>query len=123
VPRSTLATLAFACALLLGACIGGGVDCGALADEIELTVTAETLAPSSVDVCRDAEVTLTITPEVDGVLHIHHYDAHVPATNVTAGQVLELTFTAERAGQFPIELHTDENTQGVNVGLLTVHEP
>jgi hypothetical protein len=123
VHRSTLATLAFACTLVLGACIGGGVDCGALADEIEITLTAETLTPSSIAVCRDAEVALTIRPEVDGVIHIHGYDAEVPATGVTAGEVLELTFSAERSGQFPIELHTDENTQGVNVGLLTVHEP
>jgi hypothetical protein len=123
VHRSALATLAFACVLVLGACIAGGVDCGALTDEIELTLTAETLTPSSLAVCRDAEVTLNITPGVDGVLHIHGYDDYVPATNVTAGEGLELTFTAGRSGQFPIELHTDENTQGVNVGLLTVHEP
>jgi len=66
---------------------------------------------------------LVITPQVDGVLHVHGYDAELPATTVVAGEVIELTFTAGRSGQFPIELHTDEDTQGVSVGILTVHEP
>ena len=61
--------------------------------------------------CRDREVTLVVTSEVDGILHIHGYDVEVPATEVTAGEVTELAFTARRSGQFPIELHTDENTR------------
>lgn len=110
-------------ALILAGCNGGGVDCAALPTRIELTLTADSLTPTNPAVCRDLEVTLVVTSEVDGVLHIHGYDEHVPATTVTAGEVAELVFTAGRSGQFPIELHTDENTQGVNVGLFTVHEP
>ncbi len=110
-------------AALLAGCIGGSPACEALPAEIELTLTAETLTPSDPAVCRGSDVTLTVTAEVDGVLHIHGYDAEVPATPVTQGEVVELAFTAERSGQFPIELHTDENTQGVNVGLFTVNEP
>lgn len=117
------AVLALLGATVLAGCIGGPSACDALPAEIELTLTAETLAPSDPAVCRGSDVTLTVTAEVDGALHIHGYDAEVPATAVTRGEVLELTFTAERSGQFPIELHTDENTQGINVGLFTVHEP
>jgi hypothetical protein len=117
------AVLALLGATVLAACIGGPPACDALAAEIELTLTADTLTPSDPAVCRGSDVVLTIDAEVDGVLHIHGYDAEVPATPVTQGEVLELAFTAERSGQFPIELHTDENTQGVNVGLFTVHEP
>jgi hypothetical protein len=117
------AVLALLGGTVLGACIGGPPACEALPAEIELTLTADTLTPSDPAVCRGSDVTLTIDAEVDGVLHIHGYDAEVPAMPVTQGDVLELVFTAERSGQFPIELHTDENTQGVNVGLLTVHEP
>ena len=108
---------------VLAGCIGGPPPCQPRPTDIELTLTAETLAPSDPSVCRGSEVTLTVAPDVDGVLHIHGYDAEVPATPVTRGEVVELVFTAERSGQFPIELHTDENTQGVNVGLFTVNEP
>lgn len=117
------AALALICAPLLAACIGGPPACEALPAKIELTLTAETLTPSDPAVCRGTDVTLTIAAEVDGVLHIHGYDAEVPATPVSRGEVLELAFTADRSGQFLIELHTDENTQGVSIGLFTVHEP
>jgi hypothetical protein len=108
---------------VLGACIGGDADCAALPTRIELTLTADELTPRSPAVCRDREVTLVVSSEVDGVLHIHGYDDAVPATQVTAGEMTELVFTARRSGQFPIELHTDENTQGVALGVFTVHEP
>lgn len=115
--------LALTLAVMLAACTGGGPDCAALPNDIELTLTAETLSPSSIEVCRDDDVTLTVDAQVTGVLHIHGYDAEVPATNVIEGEILELRFSAGRSGQFPIELHTDENTQGASVGLFTVHEP
>ena len=119
--RATLAALLVA--VVLGACIGGDPDCAELPTRIELTLTADELSPENPAVCRDREVTLVVTSEVDGILHIHGYDVEVPATEVTAGEVTELAFTARRSGQFPIELHTDENTQGVALGVFTVHEP
>ena len=109
--------------VVLAGCIGGDADCGALPTRIELTLAADELTPASPSVCRDREVTLVVTSEVDGILHIHGYDEEVPATEVTAGETTELVFTTRRSGQFPIELHTDENTQGVALGIFTVHEP
>lgn len=120
--RSMLVVLV-ACATVLGACIGASAQCETLPEDIELTLSATTLTPSDPAVCRGDEVTLTVSPEIEGVLHVHGYDEELPATAVTEGEVVELAFSATRSGQFPIELHTDENTQGVNVGLLTVHEP
>ena len=117
--------LALAAVVMLAAagCIGGSPTCDALPTAIDLTLTADSLTPQDPAVCRDRDVTLAVTSNVDGVFHIHGYDEEVPATTVTAGETVELTFTASRSGQFPIELHTDENTQGVNVGIFTVHEP
>jgi len=109
--------------LAAAGCIGGSPTCDALPTAIDLTLTADSLTPQDPAVCRDRDVTLAVTSNVDGVFHIHGYDEEVPATTVTAGEPVELTFTASRSGQFPIELHTDENTQGVNVGIFTVHEP
>ncbi len=90
---------------------------------VDLQLTADALTPSDPAVCRDQEVTLIFTSKVDGVIHIHGYDEIVPATPVTANEDLELSFVAERSGQFPIELHPDADPTGVNVGVFTVHEP
>jgi hypothetical protein len=119
----SIGALALASAVLLAGCIGTESGCFALVAEIEATLSADSLAPSNLEVCRGDQVTLTVTPEVDGVLHVHGYDDELPAVTVATGKEIELGFTATRSGQFPIELHTDENTAGVSVGLLTVHEP
>lgn len=121
--RFAWAPVAAALAIILGGCIGGDRECASLPTRIELRLSADTLTPADPAVCRDRQVTLVLTPEIDGVLHIHGYDEQVPATTVRAGQVLELVFTAARSGQFPIELHRDRDTTEVNVGIFTVHEP
>ena len=110
-------------AIVLSGGIGGNPACDALPTRIELEVTAESLTPPNPEVCRDREVTLVVSPEVDGVLHIHGYDEQVPATTVAAGEVIELEFTASRSGQFPIELHSEGKSAGVELGIFRVHEP
>ena len=97
-------------------------DCDEPAKTIELTVNATTLEPNDPAACRDQEVTLRVGSEVDGVIHIHGLDALVPATTIAAGEEVVLDFTAERSGQFPIELHPADDPQGVSVGIFTVHE-
>ena len=113
--------------LLLTACVEDtGPDagsCAAPAVRIELAVSADALDPNDPSVCRDQEVTLIISPQVDGVFHIHGYDEHVPATEVHDGEEIELQFTAARSGQFPIELHPLDDPTGVDIGVFTVHEP
>jgi hypothetical protein len=117
-----LAVAVVLCALLAG-CPGGTADCDSLPERYELALDAETLTPSDPAVCRGDEVTLLVRSEVDGIVHIHAYDAQVPATPVAAGESVELSFTADRSGQFSIELHPDDDPQGVVVGIFTVHEP
>ena len=113
--------------LLLAACVEDtrpqGEACEAPAIEVALTLSEDGLQPTSPSVCRDQQVTLAITSSIDGVIHIHGYDEWVPATEVAAGEDLELTFVAERSGQFPIELHPADDPQGVDLGVFTVHEP
>lgn len=115
--------LAAIATVLLSGCTGGTGDCEALPNRIEVSLSADARAPGNPAVCRDDDVTLVVTPEIDGIFHIHGYDEQVSATEMTAGEAIELEFIATRSGQFPIELHTDDNTEGVNVGILTVHEP
>lgn len=121
------ALILMAMALLLSACVEDtrpqGEACASPTIELALTLSEDGLQPPGPSVCRDQEVTLAITSSVDGVIHIHGYDEWVPATEVVAGEDLELTFTAERSGQFPIEMHPADDPQGVELGVFTVHEP
>jgi hypothetical protein len=120
--RTFAALLATLLVTVLAGCIEDSA-CASLPTRIELAVAADGLTPADPATCRGEDVTLVVTAEVDGILHIHGYDAEVPATEIAAGEVTELEFTASRSGQFPIELHTDENAAGASVGIFTVHEP
>lgn len=118
-----IALLASALILLAG-CIPDTrpAACDAPEIEIALTLSESALKPAPA-VCRGQEVTLVVSSQVDGVLHIHGYDAEVPATQVHAGEVTEMAFTAGRSGQFPVELHPLDDPRGVSVAVFTVHEP
>lgn len=121
------ALVLMAIVLVLAACVEDtrpqGESCEAPTIEVALTLSEDGLQPASPSVCRDQEVTLAITSSVDGVVHIHGYDDWVPATEVVAGEDLELTFVAEKSGQFRIELHPADDPRGVELGIFTVHEP
>ena len=111
--------------LLIAGCVTDGRPsaCDQPSITIDLQLTADALTPSELAACRDQDVNLVVTSKVDGVIHIHGYDEMVPATQVTAGDDLHLSFVAERAGQFPIELHPAADPTGLSVGVFTVHEP
>jgi hypothetical protein len=79
------------------------------------------MSPSSLAVCRGQDVVLLVDAGVDAVFHVHGYDEQLPAAHVTGGEVTTLEFTAEREGQFPIEIHPADDPRGVEVGILTVH--
>lgn len=89
---------------------------------VQVAVTIDAMTPNNPGVCRGQEVTLVIVSDFDGIFHIHGYDAAVPATPMEAGDRLELVFTADRAGQFPIEIHPADDPRGVNLGIFTVYE-
>lgn len=120
--RPRLAVLA-AALLLLTACVDDVRPSGCDAETVELLVTldAAEMTPRSLAVCRGQEVTLAVDSSVDAVFHVHGYDDALPAASVVAGETAELTFTADREGQFPIEIHPSDDPQGIEVGILTVH--
>ncbi|MDQ2689091.1 MAG: hypothetical protein M3Y29_02300 [Chloroflexota bacterium] len=117
--------LVAAVSLLLVACVSESrpATCDEPSVTIELELSTDGLSPTNPAVCRDQGVTLEIASEVDGIIHIHGYDAQVAATEVISGETLRLEFIAERAGQFPIELHPADDPRGVDVGIFSVHEP
>ncbi len=95
-------------------------DCDASSVERAATLTEGGLAPDGFDVCKGQAVTITITVQRAGELHLHGYDDQVPAQEVEVGDVAELAFSASRSGQFPLELHT--GTDEIELAILTVHE-
>ena len=125
--RSVPSLLLAVVALLASACVPDtGIDpeqCAEPTIRVELRVTRDVLEPADPAVCRDQEVTLLVTSQVDGILHIHGYDSEVPAFEVRAGEAAEVSFTAVRSGQFPVEFHAADDPAGVGVGVFTVHEP
>ena len=123
--RVRTAILLGAVALLAAACVDFGLppDCDEPDVAREVTVTGGAMSPGSIEVCRDQQVTLVVDAETDGVFHIHGYDQQVPATTIEAGVELRLEFAAGRSGQFPIELHPADDPTGIDIGILTVHEP
>lgn len=97
--------------------------CAASAVEVELTLTTSSLNPGDPSACRGQVVTLRIESEVEGMLHVHGYDAELIPIDVGPGLTTEISFDATRSGQFPIELHSEQDSDGSTVGILTVYEP
>jgi hypothetical protein len=117
------ASMGFLAALLVG-CVTDNRPATCNADEttLELTVSATALEPNDPAACRGQVVTMILGPEVDGIFHVHGLDTTVPATTVVAGEQVTLEFTADRSGQFPIEIHPGDDPQGVSIGIFTVYE-
>jgi plastocyanin len=117
-------------AMLLFAGVAGGCveqpalpdDCDASAVEREASLGGDHLDPEALDVCKGQKVTIAITTQRAGDLHLHGYEDEAPEVAVEPGDTATFTFTAARAGQFVIELHTASEGE-IEVGLLTVHEP
>ena len=122
-PRSPLLAIvgvATVC-LALAACVTETrpADCNADSATRQLTLANDRLTPQNTAACWGQQVRLTVTSEEQGVLHLHGYEQ---AAGVDVGDTVELAFTADRAGQFPFELHVAGEQEGISVGILTVHE-
>jgi hypothetical protein len=90
--------------------------------EFTATLADGRLDPVTFAACRDQEVTITITVEQDGILHLHGYDDLLSAQEVRAGEEAELSFAATHVGQFPIALHPQGGSSELTVGTLIVHD-
>jgi hypothetical protein len=115
--------------LLVGSTAAGCVtqsglpdDCGAANVERQASLDGERLSPESIDVCKGQHVTLDITTQRAGELHLHGYDEEAPEIEVEVGDTAHFDFTAVRSGQFMVELHSADGTEA-EVGVFTVHEP
>ncbi len=81
---------------------------------INVTVVgAKTMKPTDLSAHHNDMVTMNVTSDTDGEVHLHGYDIHF---DNKAGQVTTHTFKADKTGDFPIEW---EST-GAPLGHLVV---
>jgi heme/copper-type cytochrome/quinol oxidase subunit 2 len=68
---------------------------------INVTVAgAKSMSPSELSVHQDDTVTINVTSDTTGEVHLHGYDIHF---DCTAGQATTHTFEADKTGHFDIE--------------------
>jgi hypothetical protein len=68
---------------------------------IDVTVTkASSMTPSDLKANHNDTVTINVTSDTDGEVHLHGYDIHF---DTKAGQVVSQTFKAVNTGDFEIE--------------------
>ncbi|HEV2216433.1 MAG TPA: hypothetical protein VGV88_02560 [Candidatus Dormibacteraeota bacterium] len=76
----------------------------------DVTVThADTMKPSELDVHQNDMVTINITSDMDGEVHLHGYDIHFD--NI-AGNVTTHSFKADKSGTFEIEWESSSTHLG-----------
>jgi hypothetical protein len=112
---------AIALALVLAACSGESADpCTRESVTLTATVTVDAVEPGTLEACRGQEVTMELAAQTDGVFHIHGYDD--VAIVLHSGETTSVTFAADVAGQFIIELHS-AGVDEKEIGVFTVNEP
>jgi hypothetical protein len=124
-PLAHLLVVAVAAVAMLAGCVPDvalPATCTQASVSFEATLVDQRLEPATFDVCRDQEVTISLTVEQGGILHLHGYDDQLGAKEVRSGQDLDLAFTAARVGQYPIALHTLDGANELTVGTLVVHD-
>ncbi len=78
-----------------------------------VTVTgATTMQPSTLSVHQNDNVTINITSDTDGEVHLHEYDIHF---DTKAGQVVSHTFKADKTCSCDIEWESTSHGLGTLV--------
>jgi len=108
-------TVIVAAVIVLSA-VGGGIlvysnqSHGGGNREINVTVTGgKSMSPSEWTAHENDTVTIKITSDTDGEVHLHGYD--IPF-DCKAGQVTTRTFKADKTGNFPIEWESTSTPLG-----------
>ena len=63
-------------------------------------VGAKSMSPSDLPAHQNDTITINITSDTDGEVHLHGYDIHF---ETKAGQTVSQTFKADKTGDFEIE--------------------
>jgi len=75
-----------------------------------VTVTGgKSMSQDTLKAHHDDNITINITSDTDGEVHLHGYDIHF---DTKAGQVVTQTFKAVNTGDFPIEWESTSTSLG-----------
>ena len=74
----------------------------------------KTMSPSTLSAHQNDTVTINVTSDTDGEVHLHLYDV---IFNTKKGQTVSHTFKADKTGTFPIEWESTST----ELGQLTVN--
>ena len=103
-------------AVLVVFVIGGGILIYATTSHggqnvtINLNVTGGTkMNPDNPTAHQNDKVTINVTSDTDGEVHLHGYDIHF---DTKAGQTVTQKFTADKTGDFPIEWESTSTELG-----------
>ena len=93
-----------------GYIIFGNAHKGGQNRTIDVTVTAaSSMKPSNLTANQNDTVTINITSDTSGEVHLHGYDIHF---ETKAGQVVSQTFKADKTGRFDIEWESTSTPLG-----------
>jgi hypothetical protein len=96
--------------MIFGRLAGGSAE----ALTVDVTVTGTTMSPNPISVKQNDRVTMNVTVDRKEEIHLHGYDIKFEATR--PGDTVTHTFTADKTGNFDIEI---EDT-GTGIGSLQV---
>ena len=81
---------------------------------LNVTVTGgKTMSPKDLSAHQNDTVTINVTSDTDGEVHLHGYDIHF---STKKGQTITQAFKADKTGKFPIEWESTST----ELGQLTV---
>ncbi len=111
--------IAIAAAVVVVLAVGGylifsRVAPGGQARTIDVTVTGDQMSPSTISVHQGDKVTLNVTADRKEEIHLHGYDIHFEIEK--AGDQVTKTFTADKTGEFEIEIESTST----HIGSLRV---
>jgi heme/copper-type cytochrome/quinol oxidase subunit 2 len=101
--------------LIVFAAVGGYIIFGHHAPAgqprtIDVTVTAaKQMKPNNLTANQNDTVTINMTSDTDGEVHLHGYDIHF---ETKAGQTVSQTFKADKTGHFDIEWESTSTPLG-----------
>lgn len=93
---------------------GRGSGGGGVAVPVDVSVTGTTMQPPTITVHQGDRVTVKVTADKKEEIHLHGYDIIFSIDK--AGDTVTHTFTADKTGNFDIEI---EDT-GTGIGSLVV---
>ena len=101
-PRTAVVVVVIALFIIVGGVLTYATQSHAGGNrEINVSVTGgSSMAPSTWTAHPNDKVTIKLTSDTDGEVHLHGYDI---AFTCSAGQAVTKTFTADKWGQFDIE--------------------